>query len=77
MIRLILMRHGNTFEAGQTPVQVGTRTDLPLTAQGLAQAKEMLNYLTAEGISPEAIFAGKLKRHSIMNPAGPGKITGL
>ena len=33
-MRLILARHGNTFEAGETPVWVGAREDLPLTARG-------------------------------------------
>ena len=37
-IRLILVRHGNTFEAGQKCVKVGSKTDMPLTAQGLRQA---------------------------------------
>ena len=27
--RLIIARHGNTFEKGQTPTRVGGRTDLP------------------------------------------------
>lgn len=58
------MRHGNTFEEGQTPVQVGARTDLSLTAHGLSQAEQMAKYLTEEGISPKAIFAGKLKRQT-------------
>lgn len=64
MIRLILMRHGNTFEEGQTPVQVGARTDLPLTSYGLTQAEQMAEYLEREGISPKAVFAGKLKRQT-------------
>jgi len=64
VIRLILMRHGNTFEEGQTPVQVGARTDLPLTARGLCQAREMVKYLSAIGVSPDAIYAGKLKRQT-------------
>jgi 2,3-bisphosphoglycerate-dependent phosphoglycerate mutase len=58
------MRHGNTFEAGETPLQVGARTDLPLTNQGLCQAKQMVKYLASEGISPKVIFAGKLKRQT-------------
>lgn len=64
MIRLILMRHGNTFEEGQTPVQVGVCTDLSLTTYGLGQAKQMAKYLIAEKVSPKAVFAGKLKRQT-------------
>lgn len=58
------MRHGNTFEAGEVPIQVGARTDLPLTAFGRKQAESMAKYLLSEGICPKAIYAGKLKRQT-------------
>lgn len=61
-MRLIMMRHGNTFEKGQTPLQVGARSDLPLTAFGKAQAEEVLRYLIDAKIVPQAVFAGKLLR---------------
>lgn len=61
-IRLFFVRHGNTFEEGQIPVQIGKRTDLPLTSFGILQAEQMGKYLLAEGIRPQAIFAGALKR---------------
>ena len=64
MIRLILARHGNTFEMGQTPIQVGARTDLPLTQQGRDQAEQIANFLHRQGIKPAAIFAGALKRQT-------------
>ena len=64
MIQLFLVRHGNTFEAGQTPVQVGARTDLPLTSQGRLQAEQMGKYLLAKQILPAAIYAGRLKRQT-------------
>ena len=60
MIRLILVRHGNTFEAGQTPTQVGARTDLPLTGQGRVQAQAMAQYLKGERLA--AVYSGPLKR---------------
>lgn len=62
MIRLLLLRHGNTFEEGQTPTQVGARSDLPLTLQGCEQAKNFSCYLLSNKIEPKAIFAGKLQR---------------
>lgn len=62
--RLILLRHGNTFESDQTPVQVGARTDMPLTKQGLKQAVDFALYLKREKILPKAIFAGSLKRQT-------------
>ena len=33
-----IVRHGNTFEAGEAPRRIGARTDLPLVASGAAQA---------------------------------------
>lgn len=62
MIRLILVRHGNTFEKDQTPVQVGARTDLPLTEKGRRQAEAMARFLKVENILPAAIYRGPLKR---------------
>ncbi|MDD5585385.1 MAG: histidine phosphatase family protein [Alphaproteobacteria bacterium] len=59
---LILFRHGNTFEAGQTPVWVGARTDLPLTAEGEAQAKAAADYVRNAAVSVEAMVAGPLQR---------------
>ena len=31
MTTLVVIRHGNTFEADEEPRRVGARTDLPLT----------------------------------------------
>lgn len=61
-IGLILVRHGNTFESGVTPTQVGAKTDLSLTAQGRVQAEQVGKYLVAKKIIPAAIYAGPLKR---------------
>lgn len=55
-MRLILVRHGNTFEDGQTAIQVGARTDLPLTAFGHAQAKSL-------AFNAGVVYSGPLKRH--------------
>lgn len=41
MNRLVIVRHGNTFEAGEVPRRIGSRTDLPLTATGEAQAEAL------------------------------------
>jgi broad specificity phosphatase PhoE len=60
--RLFLVRHGNTFEKGETPVQVGSRTDLPLTLKGRAQAEHLGEFFSREGIRPSAIFTGPLRR---------------
>lgn len=55
-MRLILVRHGNTFEEGQSAIQIGSRTDLPLTAFGQAQAKEL-------SFNAEVVYSGPLMRH--------------
>jgi broad specificity phosphatase PhoE len=62
VIRLFLLRHGNTFEADQTPTQVGARSDLPLTKQGHEQAKCFAEALVTQDLCPKAIYAGSLQR---------------
>ena len=59
---LILARHGNTFEAHERAVWVGAKTDLPLTAEGLAQAERAAGYLVAHSLVPERVIAGPLQR---------------
>ena len=60
--RLIIARHGNTFDPGDTPTRVGRRTDLPLTASGEAQAKRIGDYLRQRRLVPDAVFTAPLKR---------------
>ncbi|WP_267387482.1 histidine phosphatase family protein [Sphingomonas sp. GC_Shp_3] len=36
-----IVRHGDTFEMGEPPRRIGARTDLPLVANGLAQARAL------------------------------------
>lgn len=62
MTLLILARHGNTFEAGQEPVWVGARTDLPLTAKGREQAAAVGEALRRAGAIPARTLAGPLER---------------
>ena len=60
--RLIIARHGNTFDAGDTPTRVGRRTDLPLVASGEAQARRIGDYLRRRQMVPAVVFAAPLKR---------------
>lgn len=62
--QLLLIRHGNTFEANQTPVQVGKKTNLPLTKTGLQQAKRIVDFLTDHQIMPTSIHCGTLLRQT-------------
>lgn len=41
MARLFVVRHGNTFDKGDTVTRVGARTDLPLSASGQEQAAKL------------------------------------
>lgn len=62
--RLLVLRHGNTFEAHQTATQVGCKTDMMLTEKGLTQAKQFLEMLRQKQLSPFAIYSGSLQRQS-------------
>lgn len=41
MARLFVVRHGNTFDKGDTVTRVGARTDLPLSVSGREQARHL------------------------------------
>lgn len=58
--RIIIARHGNTFNKGETPTRVGARTDLPLveTERGTLIGE----YLKVSGLIPDLAFAAPLKR---------------
>lgn len=62
MTILIVARHGNTFEAGETPRRVGAGTDLPLTAVGLKQATNLGQYLQRINLLPDEIYTSRLQR---------------
>ena len=61
MRRLIIARHGNTFEDGEAPRRVGV-TDLPLTAKGREQAAVLGTWLRERGWIPDAVYAPVLLR---------------
>lgn len=61
-MRVILARHGNTFEAGETPVWVGAREDYPLTSKGEDQSRAIGAALKHAGIRPARLIAGPLRR---------------
>lgn len=59
---IIFVRHGNTFESDQVPYYVGSKTDLPLTARGEQQAKEVAQELSRRSLRPNIFFSGGLIR---------------
>ncbi len=56
-----IIRHGNTFAAGEPIRRVGARTDIPLVASGIEQA-EALARLLARGEPFDRILVGPLRR---------------
>ena len=61
-MRLILARHGNTFEKDEDPVWVGANEDMPLTSFGCEQAEKISACLTRNKIKPAAIYTAGLQR---------------
>lgn len=45
-----IVRHGNTFDKGDTVTRVGARTDLPLSVSGQAQAVHLADWFAKEDI---------------------------
>ena len=62
---VILSRHGNTFEKGDKVVMVGAHEDLPLTAQGMQQARSVGAALAAVRVVPSRIISGPLQRTKV------------
>ncbi|MES0057220.1 histidine phosphatase family protein [Mesorhizobium sp. M0078] len=61
-MKLILGRHGNTFERNEKVLWVGRRTDLPLTAEGSRQAEHLGAVLRQSGIFLGGLYSGPLQR---------------
>ena len=62
MTKLIIARHGNTFNADETPTRVGARTDLPLVDSGKIQAEKIGDWLKNNNITPDITYSSELKR---------------
>ncbi|MFA6280727.1 MAG: histidine phosphatase family protein [Bdellovibrionales bacterium] len=77
MPQLLLMRHGNTFKAGETPRWVGGPTDMPLTEAGEAQAHALASMIATHYVPLSAIIAGPLKRTKRMAEIIAEKTIGL
>ncbi|KJV10577.1 hypothetical protein VZ95_03985 [Elstera litoralis] len=57
----LFIRHGET-DYNRRGVRCGGDIDIPLTAQGAAQAKAAAEQLLADGLRPDAIFVSPLQR---------------
>lgn len=60
MARLFVVRHGNTFDAGEVVTRVGGRTDLPLSTSGAAQAARLAEHFAETRFA--AALASPLER---------------
>jgi probable phosphoglycerate mutase len=59
---VILCRHGNTFDRGEKVVMVGAKQDLPLTNEGVHQARRIAEALGAARLAPARVLCGPLQR---------------
>jgi len=79
--RIIICRHGNTFDKGDVVTRVGARTDLPLSQSGLAQAEKLKAYFDpkrGEHLFEQA-YCSELRRthhtaQEILNNLHPAKL---
>ena len=62
MIQLLIARHGNTFDKGDTILRVGSGTDLPLSQSGQQQAKALGDYLKEHHPQISVVYTSHLKR---------------
>ncbi len=61
-MKLILSRHGNTFDPNDPVVWAGSKNDFPLVAQGIEQAELFADVLQFNGVALDKIFCGPLQR---------------
>jgi len=57
-----IVRHGNTFDAGEQTRRIGARTDLPLVASGLDQARALGRSFAELGLVFDRALAAPLLR---------------
>jgi probable phosphoglycerate mutase len=62
MTRLVIVRHGNTFEADEAPRRVGARTDLPLTETGVEQARALGRHFAKNRVQFDRVLSSPLLR---------------
>ena len=61
-MKVLLVRHGNTFAPEDKVVWTGGGNDIPLVARGFEQADALGRKLVALQLQPARIFAGPLQR---------------
>lgn len=62
MIHLLIARHGNTFDPGDTVLRVGRGTDISLSNSGKEQAGKLGEYLRQQHPDIHAVYTSTLQR---------------
>lgn len=62
MSYVIFCRHGDTFEAGQPAVWIGSKNDLPLSQNGRKQAEKLANAIASASMPIAKVSCAPLKR---------------
>jgi len=57
MTRIVICRHGNTFDKGDIVTRVGARTDLPLSISGIDQARTLAEHFRRQSAGFEFTHA--------------------
>jgi len=60
--KLLIARHGNTFNKGDVIRRVGRGTDVPLSASGIEQAKRLGHYLKSHHPHINNVYCSHLQR---------------
>lgn len=60
--RIIVFRHGNTFDVGDTVLRIGGKTDMPLSSSGRKQSRLLGEAMSADEHKPAAVFTSELSR---------------
>ena len=60
--QVYIVRHGNTFDKGDTVTRVGARTDLPLSDSGQAQAQSLAEHFASLPITFGHVLCSPLRR---------------
>jgi broad specificity phosphatase PhoE len=75
MACIVIVRHGNTFAAGEAPRRIGARTDLPLVESGRAQARALAADFAERELAFDRVLASPLRRtRETAETIAPGRI---
>ena len=62
MLKLLIVRHGNTFDKGEIIRRVGLKTDLPLSKSGIQQCHSLSLYIDKHYPKIDKAYCSELRR---------------